>query len=111
MSRPRRRLPGDAAGRAHAGRYRRHVPGRRDPRARVAGGGRADGGLRAVLLRAPAQRVPADLVVPVPAGPGFEERLPPSPAPGWESLGSPSRLLPPPLVRAHGEAERIMMAA
>ena len=73
------------------------------PPARLDGRRLADGGLRAVLPLAPAQRIPADLVVAVHVGPGFDERLPPASA--------PSRLLPPPLVRAHGEAERIMMAA
>jgi NTE family protein len=60
-----------------------------------------DGGLRAVLPLGPARSIPADLVVAVNVGPGFDEVLPPSPA--------PSRLIPP-LIRAHGEAIRIMMA-
>ena len=81
------------------------------PPARLDGRRLADGGLRAVLPLAPAQRIPADLVVAVHVGPGFDERLPPSAATGRESFRAPSRLLPPPLVRAHGEAERIMMAA
>jgi len=81
------------------------------PPARLDGRRLADGGLRAVLPLAPAQRIPADLVVAVHVGPGFDERLPPSTATGRESFRAPSRLLPPPLVRAHGEAERIMMAA
>src|SRR2546428_2481526 len=73
------------------------------PPARLDGRRLADGGLRAVLPLEPARRILADLVVAVHVGPGFDERVPPS--------TTPSRLLPPPLVRAHGEAERIMMAA
>ena len=73
------------------------------PPARVDGRRLADGGLRAVLPLEPARRIPADVVVAIHVGPGFDEQLPPSTA--------PYRLLPPPLVRAHGEAERIMMAA
>src|SRR3989475_1427609 len=81
------------------------------PPARLDGRRLADGGLRAVLPLAPAQRIPADLVVAVHVGPGFDETLPPSAATGGESFRALYRLLPPPLVRAHGEAERIMMAA
>src|SRR3989449_3565837 len=81
------------------------------PPARLDGRRLADGGLRAVLPLAPAQRIPADLVVAVHVGPGFDERLPPSAATGRGGLRVLYRLLPPPLVRAHGEAERIMMAA
>src|SRR5205823_11138496 len=63
-----------------------------------------DGGLRAVLGLEVASRMPADLVVALHVGPGFDEPpLPPSTA--------LHRLLPPPLIRAHGEAIRIMMAA
>lgn len=63
----------------------------------------ADGGLRAVLPLEPARAIPADLVVAVHVGPGFDEALPP---------GATARsLIPPPLVRAHGSSERIMMAA
>jgi NTE family protein len=62
----------------------------------------ADGGLRAVLPLSAAAGVTADLVVAIDIGPGFDETLPPAPA--------RSRPLPP-LVRAHGDAERIMMAA
>jgi NTE family protein len=67
-------------------------------------GGRrfADGGLRAVLPLDAARAIPADLVVAVNVGPGFDEILPQS---------SAVSRLPPPLVRAHGEAVRIMMAA
>jgi NTE family protein len=66
-------------------------------------GGRryADGGLRAVLPLDPARAIPADLVVAVNVGPGFDEVGAQHAAP----------LLPPPLIRAHGEAIRIMMAA
>lgn len=61
----------------------------------------ADGGLRAVLPLEPAKTTHADLVVAVHVGPGFDEVLPPGAA------KSPI----PPLIRAHGESERIMMAA
>ncbi|PYP55750.1 MAG: hypothetical protein DMD44_14185 [Gemmatimonadetes bacterium] len=64
----------------------------------------ADGGLRAVLALEVARRIPADLVVAVHVGPGFDEPPPPPSTPL-------RRLLPPPLIRAHGEAIRIMMAA
>src|SRR5207245_9199454 len=63
----------------------------------------ADGGLRLVLPLATSPLSPADLVVAVHGVRGFDERLRPASA--------PSRLLLPPLVRAHGDAERIMMAA
>jgi NTE family protein len=64
----------------------------------------ADGGLRAVLGLEPAARIPADLVVAIHVGPGFDEPpLPPS--------AVLSRFLPPALIRAHGEAIRVMMAA
>jgi len=64
-------------------------------------GGRrlAEGGLRAVLGLDAARRVPADLVVAVDVGPGFDE------PPATKQAGIP------PLVRAHGEAIRVMMAA
>jgi NTE family protein len=58
-----------------------------------------DGGLRAVLPLGPARSIPADLVVAVNVGPGFDEVLPPV---------RPSAI--PPLIRAHGEAIRVMMA-
>jgi len=70
------------------------------PPARLDGRRLADGGLRAVLPLEPAQRIPADLVVAVHVGPGFDEVLPPD-----------RRTAIPALIRAHGEAERIMMAA
>src|ERR1041384_5887378 len=73
------------------------------PPATIAGRRLADGGLRAVLGLEVAQRIPADLVVAVHVGPGFDEP-PPPPSTALH------RLLPPPLVRAHGEAIRIMMA-
>lgn len=59
----------------------------------------ADGGLRAVLPVAAARLFAPDLVVAVHVGPGFDE----VPAPG-------GRTPIPPLVRAHGEAVRILMA-
>jgi len=64
-------------------------------------GGRrlGDGGLRAVLGLDAARGVPADLVVAVDVGPGFDE--PPA----------TKQAAVPPLVRAHGEAIRVMMAA
>lgn len=59
-----------------------------------------DGGLRAVLPLEPAKAIPADLVVAVDVGPGFDE----------EGAQRAAPLLPP-LIRAHGEAIRVMMAA
>jgi NTE family protein len=60
----------------------------------------ADGGLRAVLPLQLAANLPVDLVVALDVGPGFDEvKIPGAQAPV------------PPLVRAHGEAVRIMMAA
>lgn len=59
----------------------------------------ADGGLRAVLPLEAARAIPADLVVAVNVGPGFDE------APGAQRAKIPA------LVRAHGEAIRVMMAA
>jgi NTE family protein len=73
------------------------------PPATIAGRRLGDGGLRAILALEVARSIPADLVVAVHVGPGFDE---PPPAP---SRGLPR--LPPPLIRAHGEAIRIMMAA
>jgi NTE family protein len=66
-------------------------------------GGRryADGGLRAVLPLDVARAIPADLVVAVNVGPGFDEV--------GAQHAAPLRI--PPLIRAHGEAIRIMMAA
>jgi NTE family protein len=61
----------------------------------------ADGGLRAVLPLDAARAIPADLVVAVNVGPGFDE----------EFVPSVQRSNVPALVRAHGEAVRIMMAA
>ena len=60
----------------------------------------ADGGLRAVLPLEPARSVAADLVVAVNVGPGFDEQFVPS----------VPRSNVPALIRAHGEAIRIMMA-
>ncbi len=62
-----------------------------------------DGGLRAVLPLEPASRIPADLVVAVHVGPGFDEATVPPSTASYRPL--------PPLIRAHGEAIRIMMAA
>jgi NTE family protein len=59
----------------------------------------ADGGLRAVVPLQVARRIPADLVVAIDVGPGFDE--PPA----------AKKAAIPPLVRAHGEAIRVMMAA
>jgi NTE family protein len=71
--------------------------------AAVLGGRRlADGGLRAVLPLETARAIPADLVVAVHTGPGFDDLPPPS--------TRPSRF-PPALIRAHGTSERILMAA
>jgi NTE family protein len=68
----------------------------------VIGGRRyADGGLRAVLPLETARTIPADLVVAVHVGPGFDDVAPPR----------PTAFRTPPLIRAHGESERIMMAA
>jgi len=74
------------------------------PAATIAGRRFADGGLRAVLPLEPAKSIPADVVVAVHVGPGFDE----GPPPASTNLHS---LMPPPLVRAHGSSERIMMAA
>jgi len=65
----------------------------------IAGRRLGEGGLRAVLGLDAARRVPADLVVAVDVGPGFDE----PPATKQAAI--------PPLVRAHGEAIRVMMAA
>jgi NTE family protein len=74
------------------------------PAAQIDGHRYADGGLRAVLPLEVAARIPADLVVAVHVGPGFDEQPPPTST-------TPTNLRLPPLVRAHGESERIMMAA
>lgn len=70
------------------------------PPAVIEGRRLVDGGVRAVLPIQVAVGLPADLVVAVHVGPGFDEVMPPG-------VKSPA----PPLVRAHGDAERIMMAA
>jgi NTE family protein len=72
------------------------------PAAVIDGRRLADGGLRAVLPLEPAQAIPADLVVAVHVGPGFDE-------PPLTSTRPPR--FPPALVRAHGSSERILMAA
>jgi len=59
-----------------------------------------DGGLRAVLGLEAARSIPADLVVAVHVGPGFDEPEPTGPVPRF----------PPAMVRVHGSSERIMMA-
>lgn len=71
------------------------------PPALIDGHRYADGGLRAVLPLEPAARIPADLVVAINVGPGFDEVVNPALRPSAV----------PALVRAHGEAERVMMAA
>src|SRR5437588_669819 len=60
--------------------------------ASIAGRRLADGGLRAVLPLQVAARLPADLVVAVHVGPGFDETLPPP---------TVSARPVPPLIRAH----------
>lgn len=57
----------------------------------------ADGGLRAVLPVHVARGIAADLIVAISVGPGFDE--------------GPSKAKLPGLLKAHGDAERIMMAA
>jgi len=71
------------------------------PAAELEGARLVDGGLRAVLPLAVAARIPADVVLAVSVGPGFDEPAAPV------SRG----LFPPALIRAHGEAIRVMMAA
>lgn len=64
----------------------------------VIGGRRyADGGLRAVLPVEVARAIPADLIVAISVGPGFDE--------------GPSKASLPGLLKAHGDGERVMMAA
>jgi NTE family protein len=71
------------------------------PPARIGDRRFGDGGLRAVLPLEAAASVNADLVVAVHVGPGFDEPDPPA----------VKGRFPPALIRAHGESERIMMAA
>jgi NTE family protein len=73
------------------------------PPATVDGRRLADGGLRAVVGLDVAACIPADLVIAVHVGPGFDEPPPPP--------STARHRLPPPLLRAHGEAIRVMMAA
>jgi NTE family protein len=69
------------------------------PPAELAGRRLADGGLRAVLPLEVAARVPADLVVAVDVGPGFD-------------AGPPAEGRPPPaLIRAHNDGQFVMMAS
>jgi NTE family protein len=70
------------------------------PPAVIEGRRLAEGGLRAVLPLQAVGELAVDAVVAVHVGPGFDETTPPG-------VRSPA----PPLIRAHGEAERIMMAA
>ncbi len=72
-----------------------------------------DGGLRAVLPLGPAREIvkDADLFIAVDVGPGFDERGGPSTngdQPQPPDAPVPARI--PRVVRAHGEAIRIMMA-
>ncbi len=69
------------------------------PPAAIDGRRLGEGGLRAVVPIDVARRIPADLVVALHVGPGFDE--PPA----------AKKAAIPPLVRAHGEAIRVMMAA
>jgi len=69
------------------------------PPAAIDGRRLGEGGLRAVVPIDVARRIPADMVVAVDVGPGFDE--PPA----------AKKAAIPPLVRAHGEAIRVMMAA
>jgi len=69
------------------------------PPAAIDGRRLGEGGLRAVVAIDVARRIPADMVVAVDVGPGFDE--PPA----------AKKAAIPPLVRAHGEAIRVMMAA
>ncbi len=73
------------------------------PPAVIEGRRLAEGGLRAVLALPAVAGLAAgavDAVVAVHVGPGYDETIPPG-------VRSPA----PPLIRAHGEAERVMMAA
>jgi NTE family protein len=71
------------------------------PPGEIAGRRYVDGGLRAVLPIEVARGIDADVIVAINVGPGFDEELPPGAA----------KAAIPALIRAHGEAERIMMAA
>lgn len=64
-------------------------------------GGRrlADGGLRGVLPLRVAARFPADLIVAVDAGPGFD------------AVPATGRLAPPALVRMHNDSTNVLMSA
>jgi NTE family protein len=74
-----------------------------------------DGGLRAVLPLGPAREVAkdADLFVAIHVGPGFDERGAAEPSSNGDEPHPPHAPVPariPRVVRAHGEAIRIMMA-
>ena len=69
------------------------------PPAELVGRRLVDGGLRAVLPIYVARRIACDIVVAINTGPGFDE------------VPRDRKAPVPPLVRAHGEAERVMMAA
>ncbi len=67
------------------------------PPAELLGRRLADGGLRAVVALEVAARFPADTVVAIDVGPGFD--------------ASPSRTRPPPaLIRAHNDSQFVLMA-
>jgi NTE family protein len=68
------------------------------PAAELGGARLADGGLRAVLPLEVAARFPADLVVAIDVGPGFD------------SAASAGRA-PPALIRAHNDGQFVLMAA
>lgn len=71
-----------------------------------------DGGLRAVLPLGPAREIEknADMFVAVHVGPGFDEREPSANGDEPQPPDAPVPARIPRVVRAHGEAMRIMMA-
>jgi NTE family protein len=82
------------------------------PPLEVAGRRLGDGGLRAVLPLGPARELEksADLFVAVHVGPGFDERVPSANGDQPQPPDAPVPARIPRVVRAHGEAIRIMMA-